>query len=305
MASPITINSVPNEILISILSFFPSRSLLPLSAVSHRFSSVILRILRQRLVKAASLPDHRLILECYHPADKLSTPYLYCDYLWTDGIDDASTKSAVIEGQGSPDLSLSALGRAYSHFCPVKQEENRRGRRRYPRQAEAQDDGQGSTGSTSKFAGANSHDELPDAPADTVYLDQGELFSQLCTVTNLVKLGPKPGLFLSHINVNDGLIRVWRDWLAAQATDHSAAAQAPILWADTHQTVGVRFRVQQISQLWENMPLLMEAMDEPPVIYRLVFEELVVRSGRLLLMVEASEKQEVTTSGKAIVIASM
>jgi hypothetical protein len=44
---------------------------------------------------------------------------------------------------------------------------------------------------------------------------------------------------------------------------------------------------------------------EFPVAYRLEFKELVVRAGRLLLAVEASEKQEVTTSGKAIVIASI
>jgi hypothetical protein len=40
-----------------------------------------------------------------------------------------------------------------------------------------------------------------------------ESFAQLCTITNLVRMGPKPGLFRSHINMSDGVIRVWRDWL--------------------------------------------------------------------------------------------
>ncbi|KAK4442961.1 F-box domain-containing protein [Podospora aff. communis PSN243] len=289
MASPASINSVPNEILISILVFLPSSALLPLTAVNRRFSSVILRILRQRLVEASSLPDHRLILECYHPADKLSTPYLYGDYLWTDSIDDANTRAIVAKGQDPPDLTVSALGRMYSHFRPVKQDENRRGRRRYPRQSEAQ---------------AAAQDSLPDRPYEDVFLDGGELFSQLCTVTNLVKVGPKQGLFLSHVNLNDGLIRVFRDWLAAQATDSSPGAQAPILWTDTSQAVGVRFRVSKRDPGWERMPLLVEAdEDEASVSYRLEFEELLVRSGHLLLMMEESEKQQVTTqSGKAIVV---
>jgi len=300
------------QILIAILTFFPSRSLLPLATVSRCFSSVILRILRQRLVHAASLPDHRLILECYQPAAKLTTPYLYCDYLWTDGVDDASAKAEVAEGRDPPSLTLAGLGRAYSHFRPVKQDENRRGRRRYPTRSEAQPEGQGlavdeqgnpsSSSNRSSNTAVSSHD-LPDRPSEDLYLDEGELFSQLCTVTNLVKVGPKPGLFLSHINVGDGLIRVWRDWLAAQAADDSVDARAPILWADSHQTVGVRFRVEDAGR--EQLAVLLEATEDAPVAYRLEFEELVVRAGQLLVAVEASEKQEVTTTGKAIVIASI
>ena len=300
----------PTQILISILSFLPSRSLLALATVSRRFSSAILRILRLRLVRTASLPDHRLILECYHPSAKLSTPYLYCDYLSTDGIGEAGA------GEDSPGLTLAGLGSAYSHFRLVKQDENRRGRRRYPRrgvqgqQAQTQDvtgEAQGSSSSSSNPA-PPSH-ELPDQPFEDVFMEQGEMFSQLCTVTNLVKVGPKPGLFLSHVNVGDGLIRLWRNWLAAQAADRTEAAgttsATPILWADTAQTVGVRFRVEERDAMgWEMLPVLMAPDEEMPVAYRLEFDELVVRAGRLLLMVEASERQEVTTSGKAIVIAS-
>jgi len=297
----------PTQILISILSFLPSRSLLALATVSRRFSSAILRILRLRLVQTASLPDHRLILECYHPSAKLSTPYLYCDYLSTDGIGEAGA------GEDSPGLTLAGLGSAYSHFRPVKQDENRRGRRRYPRrgvqgqQAHTQDLTGEVQGSSSSNPAPPSH-ELADQPFEDVFMEQGEMFSQLCTVTNLVKVGPKPGLFLSHVNVGDGLIRLWRNWLAAQAADRTGAAgtsATPILWADTAQTVGVRFRVEERDAMgWEMLPVLMAPDEEMPVAYRLEFDELVVRAGRLLLMVEASERQEVTTSGKAIVIAS-
>jgi hypothetical protein len=169
------------------------------------------------------------------------------------------------------------------------QEENQRGRRRYPRQQQQ--------------AQSPNLSEEPERPSHDVFLDEGELFSQLCTVTNLVKVGPKPGLFLSHVNINDGVIRVWRDWLAAQAA--SPNSKAPILWVDMAQHVGLRFRVAEKEYAWERLPILLSPDDEPPVAYRLEFEELVVRTSQLLLMVEKSEVQEVTTSGKAIVIASI
>ena len=123
-------------------------------------------------------------------------------------------------------------------------------------------------------------------------------------MTNLVKLGPKPVLFLSHANVGDGVIRVWRDWLAQQA-DNLIDRVAPILWADAAQNVGVRFRVAHHGAALERLPVLVAAGEEMPVAYRLEFDELVVRTSRLLLMVEKSEAQEVTTSGKAVIIASI
>ncbi|KAK0715058.1 hypothetical protein B0H67DRAFT_600816 [Lasiosphaeris hirsuta] len=290
MESPATINTIPNEILLSILSTPPTHSLLPLIAVSRRFYLVILRILRQRLLRAAPLPDHRLILECYHPSAKLSTPYLYCDYLYTDGLEPSSPSSYPPRELADGNPITPTLGMMYSHFRPVAQDENRRARRRYPRQAAARGDA------------APPHTECP---SQDILLDETEPFSQLCTVTNLVKMGPRPGLFLSHVNVGEGVMRVWRGWLAANAADADAHLQAPILWADASQNVGVRFRVTERREVGELGPVLLavEDVDEVPVAYRLEFEELVVRAGRLLLSVERSEAQEVSTSGKALVIA--
>lgn len=138
-----------------------------------------------------------------------------------------------------------------------------------------------------------------------VFLDETESFSQLCTVTNLVEVGPKPGLFLSHVNVGDGVVRVWRDWLAAQAQNGDGVG-APILWADARQSVGVRFRVRRREGEWLHAPVLVAAGEEEemPVAYRLEFEEVVVRAGELLLGLERSEEQGVTTSGNAVMIVS-
>ncbi|KAK3390084.1 hypothetical protein B0H63DRAFT_492715 [Podospora didyma] len=287
MESPASIDSIPNEILITILSLFPTRALLPLVAVSRHFNSVTVRIVRHRMKQATALPDYRLILECYHPSAKISTPYLYGDYLSTDSLEDDDDDESLAgrsEPGHLPEPTIGRLRDIYSHFRPVVQEENRRARSRYLSQSQPDVDSR--------------------PPSHDIYLDENELFSQLCTVTNLVKVGPKPGLFLSHVNVSDAVIRVWRGWLATQVA-LPEDWQKPVLWADASRDVGLRFRVTEREVNKSLPPVLFSFDDEPPVAYRLEFEELLVRTGRLLLTVEKSEAQEVATSGKAIVIASI
>ncbi|KAK3985495.1 hypothetical protein QBC44DRAFT_156776 [Cladorrhinum sp. PSN332] len=307
MNSQTPIDSLPNELLIEILSPFPTCDLLPLAAVSRHFYSIILRILQQRLIRATSLPDHRLILECYHPSAKLSTPYLHCDYLHTD----KALYSEDEEEARTSGGSLSNLRQAYSHFRPVVQEENKRPRARYPpRVAQQQQPPSANHGDNDAAAASSSSSSPPKwkletAPSLDIFLDGDEMFSQLCTVTNLVKTGPKPGLFLSHVNVSDGLIRVKRDWLAARAKPAAANGdeEEGVLWADAAHTVGVRFRVQENTGI--DRPVLVAEGEEIPVAYRLEYEELLVRTSKLLMMVEKSEDQEIATEGKAIVIASI
>ncbi|KAK4169921.1 hypothetical protein QBC43DRAFT_39038 [Cladorrhinum sp. PSN259] len=304
------IESLPNELLIEILSPFPTCELLPLVGVSSHFSSIILRILQRRLIRATSLPDHRLILEWYHPSAKLSTPYLYCDYLYTDKT--LYSEEEQEEHTGAPGgTQLGSLRQAYSHFRPIVQEENQRPRARYPPRVAQQ---QSQSANDEESAGASgpsssSQWQLETVPSLDIFLDEDEIFSQLCAVTNLVKTGPKPGLFLSHVNVSDGLIRVKRNWLAARAK-HDLTSQdvndddEGILWADTAHTVGVRFRVREKHTGIER-PVLVAEGEEIPVAYQLEYEELLVRTSKLLMMVEKSEDQEIATEGKAIVIASI
>ncbi|KXX78002.1 hypothetical protein MMYC01_205141 [Madurella mycetomatis] len=300
--SPSSSDSQP-QLLLSILTNLPTRSLLPLATVSRHFYSVTLRILKQRLHRATSLPDRRLILECYHPSEKLYTPYLSCDYLYTDSIegldDEAEDESRFLEHS----TLGGGLGSVYSHFRPVEHEENKRARPRgravvaamarvLPRQG-------------GRSGGENS------LPFTDVYLDSGELFSQLCAITNLVRAGPKPGLFLSHVNISDAVIRVWRGWLARQAAasghppaGREARDEDSVLWADTARTVGLRFRVTE-KDIRDEHPVLVANDEELPVAYRLEFEELLIRAGTLLVMVEREEMQrEAIPEGKALVIAS-
>lgn len=285
------------QILIQILSSLPTRQILPLARISHRFHDITLRIVHTRLTDTAWLPDHELILECYHPSAKLTTPYLHCDYLGTDGL--ASYRDEVESTATNAQPDFPQLRNLYSRFRPVVQEENRRGRARYPMAA--------SGGSSNQVVEGDDDDDR--TATLTVDLEEGEMFSQLCAVTNMVKVGPRRGLFLSHVNVCDGVVRVFRRWLAAQAS--GSGDEDPVLWTDWHQTVGLKFRVQQNTadarRQQQQRPALWSAAEEEdlPVSYTLVYDELLVRTSTLLLEVEKSEDQEVTSTGKAIVIASL
>ncbi|SPQ20199.1 4186f9f0-1f4c-4695-9a2f-1f07244bec5c [Thermothielavioides terrestris] len=317
MDSRLSLSSLPSELLISILSYLPTETLVPLIMVSHRFYAATIRILKDRLNRATSRPDQRLMLECYHPTEKLYTPYLYCNYLYTDSFDavEAAAEGAAPrlrsarEGPPPPTpvvavvvvvVVVAACG------------------------ASTRISGRGSSSNSNSNSSSSGGGSGGGRPAIDIYLDPDELFSQLCAITNLVRLGPKPGLFRSHVNVVDGLARVWRGWLAAEAATATATANATtgaaaaaaggagaggsghhdsVLWTDAARDVGLRFRVAE-KDIRAEHPVLVASDEELPVAYRLEFEELLLRSTTLLAMVEKSEVQVVAAEGKAIVLAS-
>ncbi|KAL1864157.1 hypothetical protein VTK73DRAFT_6135 [Phialemonium thermophilum] len=312
MAMRTNIYSLPNELLISALSPLRTRELLPLATVSHRFHDIVFRILQGRLSRTAALPGHRLILECYHPSVAISTPWMYCDHIETDRLPsphsshDATSpakgsSSSQANGTARHEPSFADLGRLYSHFRPVPQQEIRRARGRTRLRVE-------------QLVGAaplDDDDDAVDTPSHDVHLDEDELFTQLCTIINVVRLGPGRGYFTGQSNVSDGVIRVWRNWLADAA---AASAKDPggdvssshrILWSDATQDVGVRFRVTEIDQptTFVQRPVLVTADEQETVSYRLEFQELLVRTKLLLMALEKSEDHQ-STSGNALVLFS-
>lgn len=153
-------------------------------------------------------------------------------------------------------------------------------------------------GGSTQLQIAADDEEVEDTAHQEVYLDEGERFSQLCAVANVVVHGSRPGLFTRHVNFSDGVIRVFREWLASMLPGHSpshgesgassssasasasAATEASIsaaglfllddsriLWVDTTKNVGIRFRVtpgpEARGTIWE---------DEPPMFYNLTYE---------------------------------
>lgn len=241
------------KILVSLLTTFPTKELLQLILVCHRFHHIVLRILHFRLLLAAEAPEYKIILEAYLPSRRYTRPYLFCTYLGTDGL------SSTIEGEGSlyRDCEgavggrLAKLSGLYSRFRPEYPAEAgsmpvRRIAGAVPNLASntaASDWRQtNAPGFDPRPARAPAADTDADAGAQqvlqtqpiygdtgdggsrkviyTLNLDADELFAQFCSVVSLVKLGPRRGVFLSTVPLlqdRQGVMRVWRQWLLDRA----------------------------------------------------------------------------------------
>ncbi|KAJ0159243.1 hypothetical protein CTA2_10067 [Colletotrichum tanaceti] len=304
------IDSLPNELLIAVLSTLESRELLPLTLVDRRFDATATTILQHRLLHTVKkLEGHDMVLESYHPVAKQSTPTMTCRFLGLSVPNHTRT--------GGRDMGLRDLSRLYSHFRPVVSEETRRMRRVFGRRP----------------PGGPTEQEVGDEPVtQELVLDDGVLFSQLCTTTNLIKSGSIPGLLSSYSNITHGVVRVWRNWLA-EAAASSAVCPAgrssdknTILWTDEARTVGLKLRVAEVTL--ERLPPYHGLDEDPPVAYSLYYEgkfnptpppdsaasdpkwltvtsELLVRTSHLLLALERSALQEVANSGRATIITPM
>lgn len=226
-------------------------------------------MIHARLLAASSLVDHELILECYHPSDKWSTPGLPCKSLGTYGLPRSDGLVVTIQADASSAESLHKLVGLYSHFRPQEAEQVRRTRRRHPA---------GDVPGHPNTSSSQDHFDTLQTPSQDVYLDSHELFSQLCTVANLVKVGPRAGLYLSCVPIGDGVIRVFRSWLK----DHAVSAQSIVrrersdvlehrmLWLDSGKNVGVRLRVIEKENLAG--PILLGVGEDPSVSYTLEYE---------------------------------
>ncbi|EFY92639.1 F-box domain containing protein [Metarhizium acridum CQMa 102] len=276
--------ALPNELLAASLGCLSTRELIQVVPVSRCFYTLATRILYRRLIDVSPLPHNRLILDCYHPSERLTTPPLSCRYL---GLKRVSEQPITDES-----LKFSDLSKLYSSYRPVLKEENR-DRPRASRQ----------TGSKSL--------QSDETATQDVYLDHDLLFSQLCAVTYVVKEASKPGFFVSQVNTCDGIIRVWRGWLAEKSNLNGADEGLnskiidldKFLWVDVGKNVGLRFRV--VLGPAERLPLLSGPGDDSPVSYTLIYEELVVRTTTLLMAVEASTVQEASPSSKAVIISQI
>ena len=222
---------------------------------------------------------------------------MFCEYLGTDGLSNQH------EGEGSifQDVEstgrLGKLGGLYSHFRPLRPEVKERVERSHPAGGEMYPNG-----SRSRYLEATGEEDLVNYP---INLEPHELFSQLIAVTNLVKVGPRRGVFLSCVNVGDGVMRIWRDWLAEQSKlwkkesierENSSSnhlqeqskgtgteqarrtglsepkeEQRRMLWVDDKKTVGVKVRVKE--KKWNRAaPILIMKDDEAPVSYAIEIE---------------------------------
>lgn len=214
------------------------------------------------------LKDRTLLLECYHPSTKLSTPSINCSYLGTHQLESAGPCSETDLYADLKDCKIGQLGALaglYSHFRPLKPEAERRTVRRHP------------AGGSFIMAANDLVDDHDEFVCQNIHLEGHELFSQLCTVTNVVKPGPR-GLLLGCVNISDGITRVWRQWLAEQASSEPEEEGSSsgirrgerLLWADNSNNVGLRMRVVERDD--GSAPVLVGKDEDEPVSYTLQYE---------------------------------
>lgn len=229
-----------------------------------------------------------MILECYHTSAKFTEPPLFCQYLGTDGLDagPATEGWAQSTSAGAPEQpSVGQFARLYSKFVPRRREADASRPARY-----RAGDIPGSRTHPSTATSRAQRAQTDDLISQVVTLESHELFTQLCAQTNLAKAGPRNGLFLSLVEVSDGVIRIFRDWLARQAESGGTALLAPkmdsdgkgkdrlrdededrILWVNDGKNVGLRLRVKERKWNRDN-PILLHRDEGVAVSYSIQFE---------------------------------
>ncbi|KAI8931252.1 hypothetical protein NX059_011601 [Plenodomus lindquistii] len=310
---------LPNELLLHVLATCPTPELLSYTSISRRIYSLIIRILHNRLVAASELHDHTLLLECYHPSAKLTEPPYFCAYRGTDDL-------IQYDEAGSSQCDAGRLGQMYnmySRFRPHRRDLEAGGRRVLPRP--------GDIPGSRTFPGTVQDKGNGDSVKQTLNLEAHELFTQLVAQTNLVKIGSRTGLFTAFVGVEEGVLRVWREWLrdiaasgqvltnvadqssdvkgkgkaiAEEAAKDRADMQDPrILWVSPAKNTGLRIITRE-RKLRRDAPILIRNDEDMPVSYEIEFVELVIRTSHILFTLEESMVQEDNASGQAVVFGS-
>lgn len=283
---------LPNELLIHLLTPMTTPELLPLAPLSHRIYTIVLRILHNRLVIASELYSHSVLLECFHPSAKLTEPPYFCSYLGTDGL---TTYDELPEHEKNLAKRLGDMRKMYSRFRPHRRELESGGRRVRP---------PGDIPGSRTFPGTARDGFEGDTVKQILSLDANELFTQLIAQTYLVQIGPRHGLFSCPVEVQEGIIRVWREWLRdmtakkdgarpqrqenveelGKGTGKASANEVllletsddmkgdNILWVSSNKNTGIRFKVRE-RKLRRDIPILVRADEEDmPVSYEIEYD---------------------------------
>lgn len=268
-----------SKVLIHVLDLIPTQSLLQTRSVCHRFHNLTNRIIRGRLLRAASFTDRKLILECYHPSAQYTEPYLYCDYLGTPGlsdeIDDQASRYGAADDQATKE---GTFGRPYSYFRPTRKDPE-------PKIYCSHPAGDVPGSRTSEIASRVREPFIRSTVTQNVSLEAHELFTQLRFLVAVVQTGPRRGFFLSVENLIDKTQRIFRNWLAERArateehkTDTSNSVSNELgcevdrmMWVDQNRVVGLRVRVEE-KKGRKDLPILYYRDEDQAISYSLELE---------------------------------
>jgi len=191
----------------------------------------------------------------------------------------------MLEFAGSPAQQLRVIGAMCSRFRPHRSETGRKPWAKHPAGDVPGSRTYTPPASAASTAGPSSEPEakgkLPievekdeQLVTQTVHLDSAEMFTQLCAQTFLATRGIKPGLFHQHVDINQGVIRVFRKWLAGRVAAAGVVSEdknASVLWANDGEQLGIRLRVKQRS--WKrDMPLIVNVDEDDAVLYEIQYE---------------------------------
>jgi hypothetical protein len=249
-----------------ILNFFPSQHLLRLASVSRRFRVLATHIVYGRLILTASLKDRKLILECYHPTDQYTEPYLFCESLDIPGsADNLNSRGLRGEAKGK-DSSFGTVTALYSRFKPVQADADPKPA--YPHPTGSISDDQG-TNDILLAQSTGPSDGVDKSIRRAVILDTYELFSQLCISVALVEVSPRRGVFLNCIDIlKKRTARIWRQWLMERSYDSADGESEHVIWADQCRNVGLKVRIREMKGK-NDVPVLQLLEENPAVSYTL------------------------------------
>lgn len=215
----------------------------------------------------SALKDYTLLLECFHPISKLTDPHFFCTYLGTPGLNDKyEGPGSLYEGCNKTSEFLGRLSNVYSCFRPEVD------------LTEIQDE------DVDDNSNENDGVEAP-LVKKQVSLEEFEDFSQLCSIVNLVKIMPNSRMLVSAVTVEDGIVRVWRDWLRRQSkrdrhdtTAHIQQDEDDVLWVNNKKIVGLKLRVREKKWNRPMLPVLMHRDEEGAVSYEVEIEGTYINS---------------------------
>lgn len=224
---------------------------------------------------------------------KLFEPPYFCTYHGTDGL---SSYEAEPTEEGDVGARLGKMRNMYSRFRPHHRELEEGGRRVLRRP--------GDIPGSRTFPGTAKDRYQGDKVKQTLSMESHELFTQLVAQTNLVKIGPRHGLFTCFVDVEEGVLRVWKDWLAETAANcrqSQAGTQVEdveevgkgkeavkevnaevekrnldlkdpqILWVTQSRNSGIRFNVKE-KKFRRDAPILIRADEGMPVSYEIEYD---------------------------------
>ena len=189
---------------------------------------------------------------------------------------------------------LGELHNMYSCFRPHRRDLEASGRRVMPRP--------GDIPGSRTFPGMVQDKYDGEAVRQTLGLEAHELFTQLVAQTNLVKIGPRNGLFTCFVGVEEGVLRVWREWLkdtsakgqvkgtgvkhdnlvnsgkgivedpiGERIVDKVDLTDPRILWVSPLKNTGIRLNARE-RKLRRDTPILIRTDEDMPVTYIIEYD---------------------------------